>query len=343
MTGQRDLRVVRQQLEQLARRDAPPPSDTGEAAERWLPDVVTFASHPEFLGLSLYPRQATLLKIAYLGRGPNGEDLFTDYDHAVIDEWCRDFEHTREHGLQPDLRERIELLRGRGERRFREIVFVGGRRAGKGLIGSILFTASIPEESLRPWRKRYSKEWGIRLIGLKETAGGPYIKQSPPYPILRRSRQVYDWLKQQDFDYCHFEDWQPEGFMAIQAKRTGQAFARTKLIFGLHGNPEWSRDGMLAYEDNWTLGLTHEYMDRYCAEHADLLLSPSQHMFEWAQAHHWTLQPNRRVIPYLFELPFEPQPKPFAQQHIIFFGRLETRKGLVVFVRALQAMATDCA
>ena len=204
---------------------------------------------------------------------------------------------------------------------------------------TILFTASIPEESLRPWRKRYSKEWGIRLISLKETIRDPYPKQSPPYPILRRSRQVYDWLKQQDFDYCHFEDWQPEGFMAIQAKRTGQAFARTKLIFGLHGNPEWSRDGMLAYEDNWTLGLTHEYMDRYCAEHADLLLSPSQHMFEWAQTHHWTLQPNRRVIPYLFELPFEPHPKPFARQHLIFFGRLETRKGLVVFVKALRALA----
>jgi glycosyltransferase involved in cell wall biosynthesis len=204
---------------------------------------------------------------------------------------------------------------------------------------TVLFTSSISEAALRPWIKRYSKEWGIRLVGLKSTVSWPQIKQSPSYPVLRRSRQVYDWLKEQDFDYCHFEDWQPEGFLAIQAKRTGQAFEKTELIFGLHGNAEWSREGMLAYDENWTLGLANEYMARYCAEHADLLLSPSQHMFDWAQAHRWTLTTNRRVIPYLFELPFEPQPKPFARRHLIFFGRLETRKGLVVFVNALQALA----
>src|ERR1035438_10497344 len=62
-------------------------------------------------------------------------------------------------------------------------------------------------------------------------------------------------------------------------------------------------------------------------------------MFDWAQAHRWTLAANRRVIPNLFELPFAPQPRPFARRHLIFFGRLETRKGLVVFAKALQALA----
>lgn len=204
---------------------------------------------------------------------------------------------------------------------------------------TILFTSSVPEETLRPWRKRYSKEWGIRLTSLSETPGGPRATQSPPYLILRRSLRVYDWLKEQDFDFCHFEDWQPEGFAAIQAKRTGQAFANTRLIFELHGNPEWSREGRLAYDDNWTAGLAHEYMARYCAEHADLLVSPSQYMFDWAQAHHWTLQPNRQVIPLLVEQPSTTGYKPFARDHLIFFGRLETRKGLVLFVKALRALA----
>jgi glycosyltransferase involved in cell wall biosynthesis len=204
---------------------------------------------------------------------------------------------------------------------------------------TILFTSSVPEEALRPWRKRYWKEWGVRLVSLDETPVGARTTQSPPYPMLRRSLRVYDWLKEQQIDYCHFEDWHPEGFAAIQAKRTGQALANTKLIFALHGNPEWSREGTLAYEDNWTAGLTHEYMARYSAEHADLLISPSQYMFDWAQSRHWTLPANRRVIPLLFEQPFEPGPKPFAGEHLIFFGRLETRKGLIVFVKALQALA----
>lgn len=204
---------------------------------------------------------------------------------------------------------------------------------------TILFTAPVTEETLRPWRKRYSKEWGIHLVSLNEISGGPRITQSPPYPMLRRSLQVYDWLKDQDFDFCHFEDWHPEGFVAIQAKRTGQAFANTQLILVMHGNPEWSREGTLAYEDNWTAGLAHEYMARYCAEHADLLVSPSQYMLDWAQARHWTPPSNRCMIPLLFEQPFEPSPKPFAREHLIFFGRLETRKGLVVFTKALRALA----
>src|ERR1700722_14758680 len=124
---------------------------------------------------------------------------------------------------------------------------------------TVLFTSSISEAALRPWKKRYSKEWGIRLIGLKSTVGWFQGKQSPGHPFLSRSRQGSDSPQEEVFDY----------FLAIQAKGPGQVFEKTKMIFGLHGNAEWSREGMLAYEDNWTLGLANEYMARYSAEHAD--------------------------------------------------------------------------
>jgi glycosyltransferase involved in cell wall biosynthesis/GT2 family glycosyltransferase len=204
---------------------------------------------------------------------------------------------------------------------------------------TILFTGSVSKEALRRWKKRYFKEWGIRLVGLKETVGLPQIRQNPPYPVLRHSLQVYEWLKQQDFDFCHFEDWQPEGFMAIQSKRTGQAFSNTSLIFTMHSSAKWAHEATQDQPNNRMHGLAHNYMTRYCAQHADLLLSPSQYMFDWAQSHQWELQVNRRVVPLLFELPFEPQPKPFARRHLIFFGRLESRKGLAIFVKALEALA----
>jgi GT2 family glycosyltransferase len=207
---------------------------------------------------------------------------------------------------------------------------------------TILFTSSISESDLRPWIRRYSKERDIRLVGLRSTLSWPRAKERPSYPILRRSLQVYDWLKEQDFDVCHFEDWQPEGFAAIQAKRTGQAFSRTCLTLMMHSSSEWTDEGALSYPTTWTRSLAHGYMSRYCAQYADLLLSPTQYMFDWAQANDWTLQTNRRVVPLLFDLPVgrPPDPKPFAGEHLIFFGRLETRKGLVVFVKALRALAS---
>jgi glycosyltransferase involved in cell wall biosynthesis/GT2 family glycosyltransferase len=204
---------------------------------------------------------------------------------------------------------------------------------------SILFTGSTSNATLRQWKKRYRNEWGIRLVGLKETVAARPIRPNPPYPVLRHAREVYEWLKLQELDFCHFEDWQPEGFIAIQAKRTGLAFSDTTLVLTLHSSAEWTHEVAPAPSDDRTPSSVHNYLTRYCARHADLVLSPTRYMFDWAQAHQWSLSANRRVVPLLFELPFEPHPKAFAGRHLIFFGRLETRKGLVLFVEALEALA----
>jgi len=45
-----------------------------------IPDIVTFAEHPNFLGRKLYPRQQTLLRLINLET-----EHMTDYDREVID------------------------------------------------------------------------------------------------------------------------------------------------------------------------------------------------------------------------------------------------------------------
>lgn len=98
-----------------------------------VPDPITFTVSPEYLDRpNLYPRQATLLKIIFLR-----DDLFTAYDHAVIDEWERAFADTGKEGVCPDVRGRISTLKARGARWFREVLLVMGRRGGKGHISAI--------------------------------------------------------------------------------------------------------------------------------------------------------------------------------------------------------------
>ncbi len=98
-----------------------------------VPDPITFVTGPEWLNRSnLYPRQATLLKIIFLR-----DDLFTSYDYDVIEQWTRGFTQTGYNGIQPDILERIEILKAEGRKWFREVLLVMGRRAGKGHISGL--------------------------------------------------------------------------------------------------------------------------------------------------------------------------------------------------------------
>lgn len=120
-------------LDVLAWYDGPP-----------VPDPITFVIGSDWCDKpNLYPRQATLLKIVFLR-----DDLFTDYDRAVIAEWQQRFRETnpdaadnkfsaQTKGIQPDLYQRIAYLKKRGYRWFPEFILALGRRAGKGYIAAV--------------------------------------------------------------------------------------------------------------------------------------------------------------------------------------------------------------
>jgi hypothetical protein len=98
-----------------------------------VPDIITFVMGEKWLDRSnMYPRQATLLKIIFLR-----DDLFTEYDHKVIDQWETSFRQTGNNGIVPGVRERITILRGEGRKWFRETLLVLGRRAGKGHVSGL--------------------------------------------------------------------------------------------------------------------------------------------------------------------------------------------------------------
>lgn len=81
-------------------------------------------------GAKPFPRQKTLLKIIFLEL-----DEFTDYDKFVIDEWMDETRKGGEVTIPLDLYDRMEWCIENGYHHFREIIFNGGRRGGKGFIG----------------------------------------------------------------------------------------------------------------------------------------------------------------------------------------------------------------
>ena len=114
--------------------------------------IIDFATHPNFCGMTLYPRQQTLLRLIYLET-----DQMTQFDLDVIEEWRHGFMQRREvFGVQPDIWERVKYLKDRGYRRFPEVQAVLGRRASKGMIGGVLGAEQMGYMfSLDDWQSHY--------------------------------------------------------------------------------------------------------------------------------------------------------------------------------------------
>lgn len=98
-----------------------------------VPDPITFVVGSQWCNRpQLYPRQATLLKVIFLRN-----DLLTEYDHAVIDEWEESFRKSGDNGITPGIRTRMASLALQGYSYFREVLLVLGRRAGKGYVSAL--------------------------------------------------------------------------------------------------------------------------------------------------------------------------------------------------------------
>ena len=163
----------------------------------------------------------------------------------------------------------------------------------------------------------------------------------PAYLILsEKVRYALEELhREHHFDLVEFADWGAVGFRTIQAKLAGLAFQDVGTIVKLHSSSQWGRDGNLAWMakvDDSRL----DFCERYAYENASIQVSPSRYMLDYASSMHWKVRDDARVVPY-------PSPEPLlgrqgecgaAAPEIVFFGRLEARKGLEVFVEAAKSL-----
>lgn len=157
---------------------------------------------------------------------------------------------------------------------------------------------------------------------------------------LNRAYDLYQYLLKNDqvspFDIIHFSECQGHGYYALKAKKEGAAFANTTLAVTPHGSLRWCHEGnhriMQSLEEFST-----DAIEQKCVELADVLLSPSQHMLDWIQAQGWGMPDTYLVRQYVLPIPRRQSTssgKPLAE--IVFFGRLELRKGIHHFITAVD-------
>jgi O-antigen biosynthesis protein len=216
------------------------------------------------------------------------------------------------------------------------------KRAGYEVTILFLLGCHPTDGNISEWIDHYSKEKGINLIPLP-MAHHPRIHAAWASSV---SYHTYVWLKehQYDFDVIHFPECQGLGFYSLLAKRQGLAFQNVTFVIGTHGPTLWVKEGSQDYVRN--LGeLEIDFLERTSVAAADVVVSPSEYLLAWMKKNSWQLPEQTYVAPYIrpfgkfFENPASS--KSHKINEIVFFGRLETRKGLKLFCDAVDELCAD--
>lgn len=218
--------------------------------------------------------------------------------------------------------------------------------AGAGRAVTILYTLGGHSEDggdIARWTAHYAA-LGVRFIPIWLERGEPLL--DAPHHAWRAYR-VYLWLQQHqgDYDLAYFPEWKGEAYYALQAKRLGLDFAALRLVVVTHSSTTWADSGNHHLPQQFD-DLLLEFLERRCVELADALVSPSQYMLDWMRQRGWRWSAPAHVLQNLMpEAPGAAAPadpaagaRDTAITEWVFFGRLERRKGLLIFLEALRQM-----
>lgn len=152
------------------------------------------------------------------------------------------------------------------------------------------------------------------------------------------SADVCRWLKRRSFDVVHFHEWLGYGLKTVLAKAGGEAFASTVLCTTLHSPTQWIDAGNeeTASAEKGEISRA----EQFCVEHADVVLSPSRYMLEHVLSRGWKVPGSPLVMQNILTARQEHRPAnpPAIITELVFFGRLEKRKGLDIFCDAVDLL-----
>lgn len=158
---------------------------------------------------------------------------------------------------------------------------------------------------------------------------------------LRRSSHLTDF-RGRECDVVHSHEWGGVAAPLLMARDdpTVSKVLPEFVVIEPHGSHIWSSMAR-THTDLYTLAV--DWAERFSMEHADAVVSPTAYMLRYVQGRGWRSR-NPSVIPNIVDvgnvsvtaLSAHDKPK---SKHLIFFSRIEERKGLGVFSDALHTLA----
>jgi glycosyltransferase involved in cell wall biosynthesis/predicted O-methyltransferase YrrM len=205
---------------------------------------------------------------------------------------------------------------------------------------TVLYTGPTERATAAHWEATYGAG-PFRYVDLwRWAADGPTRDVADvrhPCAESQTAELVSRFLSTRTFDLLLFQEFLGHGFRALQARLSGHASAPGTAAVTLHSCRQWIYEGMRRLPSSRE-DLLVDVLERESARLADAVVAPSRHMAEWASSH-WRLDEAPRVVPYCYDIGLQ-RPASVVEHcgpftHLVFFGRLETRKGLHLLCRAL--------
>ncbi len=164
----------------------------------------------------------------------------------------------------------------------------------------------------------------------------------PQDTIPKRSFAVKQYLENwsETFDTIFFHDYLGLGYYTALSRRLGLGFENTHLGTVIHGPSAWARTLNMVNEDAVNIALYE--MERKQAEYSDFVIAPSQHILDWCTEQGWALPADTRPISNLLpervnlHTGLAQGDRATGIDEVVFFGRLEIRKGFFTFLDAIN-------
>jgi glycosyltransferase involved in cell wall biosynthesis len=200
-----------------------------------------------------------------------------------------------------------------------------------------LWAGRSDEREMRYWQSQF-RTLGITFVPLPASSA---IARVPD--CMQVACDAHAWLRAQaQFDVVHFPELHGHAYYCVLAKNQGIDFSHTILCIGTHSPISWIREqnkeAPYSPEE-----LEMDFMERQSVALADVVVSPSQYMLRWMEDHGWTLPSacyvQQNIAPHqpIDGKNLAPMDRAVHRAaELVFFGRLEARKGLGLFCDALD-------
>ncbi|MEM6334420.1 MAG: glycosyltransferase [Planctomycetota bacterium] len=200
-------------------------------------------------------------------------------------------------------------------------------------------------ETMEHWVKWYA-EFGVRFVPIDPTQVA--VETDAPrwvQPMLA----LYEFLKAESFDAVHVSEWRGLGMVSMLARKQGLALNDTVFVVKSSSPWLWNREHGYHTVDRMS-DLPKMFAEMRSIELGDMVIGGSKHLLRWMLEHGYRMparaysQPNVVVPPKLEAvqaMAAERGSKAGSRvpiEEIVFFGRLEYRKGLDVFCDAIDRL-----
>ena len=180
-------------------------------------------------------------------------------------------------------------------------------------------------------------QWSRRGVTLEFVPRNPLLRAGHEDHVAA-SYTLFQFLQGRGFDAVLFNECGGQGYFSALAKKAGLFPDAPRLIVVTHGSNAWVLE--LNAQLYWGLHpISVDFLERRSVELADDVVSPSHYLVGWMSSRNWRLPASTRVIQNALpvEAAFAP-PAPAPVGEVVFFGRLESRKGVDLFLAAYSRL-----